>query len=127
MTSELTVGNFKRIIEPITFKELSTVNYFMGKNGSAQSSALNALTYLGDPKDASNSRKFFNANRVIQFSIDALGSTSWNEENPNKVDSVFDLKLLITLQGEQPEMGANGILRSQVDYQESRQTKENIS
>ena len=94
MTSELTVGNFKRIIEPITFKELSTVNYFVGKNGSGKSSALNALTYLGDPRDASNSRHFFNADSVVQFSIDALGSKktnklSWNEENPNKVDSVL--------------------------------------
>ena len=132
MTSELTVGNFKRIIEPVTFKELSTVNYFVGKNGSGKSSALNALTYLGDPRDASNSRHFFNANSVVQFSIDALGSKktnklSWNEKNPNKVDSVFDLKLLIMLQGEQPEMGVNGIFRSQVDYQESGQTKGTIS
>lgn len=95
MNTKLTLKKFKKVTSEISLNDFAFVNYLVGENGSGKTSVLNALSYLND---GGNSRHFFGAESIVDFSVDnKVAQLFWNISNPNKTENRSNLPLNIHL------------------------------
>jgi ABC-type multidrug transport system ATPase subunit len=95
MDSSLRIKNYKRIYGDITFDNLASVNYLVGKNGAGKSSVLNALAHL---KDDLGQNPFFREDSIILFKNNGKQKgIELIERNPNKVMPFGDMISVIII------------------------------
>jgi|GEM_PF-1932387 len=115
MSIKIELENFKRIQDKIILKDLSFVNYLVGKNSSGKSSIINAVSFLKDP---TNARRFFNEKSVNRLTHNLTSiELYWEIDNPNKVETKGNLQvnIIAIINNYENEKGANNITKIKTD------------